>query len=345
MKQIELLDCTLRDGGYLNGWNFGKQNIKDIFNTLNLSEIDYIECGFINNIQTYNINHSIFEKVEDVKRVIHANNNNVTLMMLISEYDISKLPECNKNTPVKNIRLSFHKNELKDAIRNGKIIKNKGYNLFFQPTVTMSYDYEELLYIIKLCNDTIKPYAFAIVDTLGEMLPDDIIRLTKLCDTNLDKNIRLLFHSHNNLQLAFSNSINFIKNVNDSRKIIIDSSLLGMGKDSGNTCTELMVWFLNKYFCKKYDYEAILMLIQNTMLKLQADFKWGYSATYLINAINKTHSKYTKFIKKHLPEINLLELNALLSEIPQEKRNDFDLSLANSLIKNKGQFNAKYQYF
>ena len=118
-----------------------------------------------------------------------------------------------------------------------------------------------------------------------------------------------------------------------------------MGKDSGNTCTELMVWFLNKYFCKKYDYEAILMLIQNTMLKLQADFKWGYSATYLINAINKTHSKYTKFIKKHLPEINLLELNALLSEIPQEKRNDFDLSLANSLIKNKGQFNAKYQYF
>ena len=56
-------------------------------------------------------------------------------------------------------------------------------------------------------------------------------------------------------------------------------------------------------------------------------------------------TKYTKFIKKHLPEINLLELNALLSEIPQEKRNDFDLSLANSLIKNKGQFNAKYQYF
>ena len=69
MKQIELLDCTLRDGGYLNGWNFGKQNIKDIFNTLNLSEIDYIECGFINNIQTYNINHSIFEKVEDLSLI------------------------------------------------------------------------------------------------------------------------------------------------------------------------------------------------------------------------------------------------------------------------------------
>ena len=224
MKQIELLDCTLRDGGYLNCWNFGKENIKNIFNYLDLSKIDYIECGFINNKQSYDINNSIFENVEDVNRVIHSNNNNATLMMLISEYDISKLPECNKNMPVKNIRLSFHKSELNDAIRNGKIIKNKGYNLFFQPTVTMSYNYEELLYIIKVCNDTIKPYAFAIVDTLGEMLPDDIIKLTKLCDTNLDKNIRLLFHSHNNLQLAFSNSINFIKNVNDSRKIIIDSS-------------------------------------------------------------------------------------------------------------------------
>ena len=34
MKDIKLLDCTLRDGGYVNDWEFGRDNIVNIFERL-----------------------------------------------------------------------------------------------------------------------------------------------------------------------------------------------------------------------------------------------------------------------------------------------------------------------
>ncbi len=53
---IELLDCTLRDGGYINNWNFGYKNIKEILNCLINTRIKYIECGFLNENTKYNKN-------------------------------------------------------------------------------------------------------------------------------------------------------------------------------------------------------------------------------------------------------------------------------------------------
>ena len=51
---IKILDCTLRDGGYINNWEFGFDNIKQIINSLSKSNIDYIECGFLKNIDYKN---------------------------------------------------------------------------------------------------------------------------------------------------------------------------------------------------------------------------------------------------------------------------------------------------
>lgn len=47
MSEIKLLDCTLRDGGYINDWNFGEYTIRDILSKLIESGVDYIEVGFL----------------------------------------------------------------------------------------------------------------------------------------------------------------------------------------------------------------------------------------------------------------------------------------------------------
>ena len=47
MGNIKLLDCTLRDGGYINDWNFGKAAIVDIKEELEKSNTEIIELGFI----------------------------------------------------------------------------------------------------------------------------------------------------------------------------------------------------------------------------------------------------------------------------------------------------------
>ena len=70
---IKVLDCTLRDGGYVNNWKFGFDNIKNIIDTLSKSNLDYIECGFLKNID-YKNEKSIFSKTSQLKTFSNAHN-------------------------------------------------------------------------------------------------------------------------------------------------------------------------------------------------------------------------------------------------------------------------------
>jgi len=45
---IKILDCTLRDGGYINDWAFTNSQIKNIIKSLKDSHIDIVECGYLN---------------------------------------------------------------------------------------------------------------------------------------------------------------------------------------------------------------------------------------------------------------------------------------------------------
>ena len=47
MDRVNILDCTLRDGGYVNDFNFGQDILKDIIKKLTKASIDIIECAFL----------------------------------------------------------------------------------------------------------------------------------------------------------------------------------------------------------------------------------------------------------------------------------------------------------
>ncbi len=110
-------------------------------------------------------------------------------------------------------------------------LQQNGYKVFFQPMVTMRYTDEELLQLIRWTNIN-KPSAFYIVDSFGTMRKKDILRIFFLVDNNLCEDIRIGFHSHNNLQLSFSNAQELIT-LNSAREIIIDTSVFGMGRGQG----------------------------------------------------------------------------------------------------------------
>lgn len=333
MRKIEILDCTLRDGGYINNWEFNENNIKNIVNGLTEAKIDYIECGFLDStINEYDSNYSIFKKNTEVQRLINiCGKSQYMVMMLLHKYDIDKLPMCS-NSKVDTIRLAFHKSDIYRLIDYAMRIKEKGYKLFLQPTITMCYTKQEIIEILKTCNDIIKPDGVAIVDTLGEMYMHDIQKLSKIFDENLDMNIKMLFHGHNNRQMAFSNAITFIKNVNENRNIIIDTSLLGMGKDAGNVCTELMTDYLNQFYKGNYNYNKILSIINDYVNNYKKNFDWGYNPTYMLNAKTRIHPNYGKFFRNNLEKLTLMELNGILNKVPENERNDFNKKLAITLI-------------
>ena len=334
MKKIEILDCTLRDGGYINNWNFGSDNIKYIINNLAIANIRYIECGFINNINIFDRNQSIFKNPNLIEPFICTHTDSkFTSMMVVNEYDIEKLPQCSNNfTDI--IRLSFHKKDRNKIINYATNIKKKGYKLFLQPTIIMSYSDEEIIELLKLCNTSLKPDGIAIVDTLGEMNTFNIKKITKLFDNYLDAKTKLIFHGHNNLQLAFSNAITFIENVKQDREIIIDTTLMGMGRDAGNVCTELLTDYLNQHYDKDYDCHKILNIIDDTISIYKEKFEWGYNAAFMLNAKKRVHPNYAKFFKKHIKGITLIELDSLIDKIPYSEKSDFNENIAKYILCN-----------
>lgn len=330
---ISILDCTLRDGGYVNNWDFGKNNIDEILKYLSNSNIEIIECGFLSCVD-YNKDITLFNKVEEIKNIIPKKYGNAMLVAMIvtkkEEYNCNIIEECD-NKSLTGIRIAFHKYEEDKAIRYAKILMDKGYKLFLQPMGTMSYTDIELLQLLEKINE-LNPFAFYIVDTLGSMNKDDLLKMFYLIDNNLNKNIQLGFHSHNNLQLSFSNSMELI-NINTKRDIIIDATVFGMGRGAGNLCTELITQYLNDIGLKNYNLNNIFDIIDNHILKIKQKFDWGYSAPYYIAATNKCHPNYAKFLMD-TQKLTSTNINDILLSIDKEKKYDYDENYIQNLYIN-----------
>ena len=200
MNEIRLLDCTLRDGGYCNQWRFGKRNIKKIVDGLEKSQVEIIECGFLTNKVEYDVDVTKFTQLEQLNTIITEKKSGTlyVVMMNYGEYDTRQLPDC-KDTVIDGIRIAFHKRDLNNALEMAKEVNDKGYLVFLQPMVSMSYSDQEFLSLIEKTNE-LSPFAFYIVDSFGMMEEKDLLRFFFLADTNLSHHIYLGFHSHNNLQ-------------------------------------------------------------------------------------------------------------------------------------------------
>lgn len=330
MNKIKVLDCTLRDGGYINKWDFGKKNIKKILSNLTNSKSDIIEVGFLSNKKEYDENKSVFDNIPRFSKFIPENRQDSLFVAMINhgEYNPEDLPEYDQ-TSVDGLRVAFHKKDRGNAIPLCQGIADKGYKLFIQPMVTVNYTDKELIELIETFNE-IKPYAFYIADSFGMMKQKDLLRMFYLIDNNLDKDINFGYHAHNNMQLAYSNAQALIDTPTD-RTILLDSSVFGMGRGAGNLNTELIMQYLNEHNKEdKYNIKPLLNTIDEVLNKIYQEKYWGYSLPHYLSAVHNCHPNYAT----HLSEKNTLTVDSvdeILSKITQEKKSNFDKDFAEEL--------------
>jgi 4-hydroxy 2-oxovalerate aldolase len=327
---IQILDCTLRDGGYVNDFQFGKYTIEKIIRQLTEAGVDIIECGFLEDCE-YNEDCSIFNRAEEIAPFIPQNRRNsmYVAMACYGEYSLDKLSDYD-GTSIDGIRVTFHYNEIEEALEYCRQIQNKGYKLFIQPVGTTSYTDKQLINLIYKVNE-IHPYSLYLVDTLGLMEQNDILRMFYLIDHNLNKTINMGFHSHNNLQLSFSNCRLFLT-LETNRTILLDSSVYGMGRGAGNLNTELIGNYLNNHLNKKYEIVPLLEIIDEFIINIKEKFEWGYSVPYYLAAISGCHPNYASYLngKQTLP---VKSISIILRMIEPEKRALFDKNLIEQKYK------------
>jgi len=327
MNNIKILDCTLRDGGYINNWDFGADTSKEIINFLDKSNIELIEIGFLID-KANSKNQTLFDDFDKINNFIpkNANKNKLLLMLNPKDFKIDKIPNA-ENSLVKGIRLIFKKEQSKKALEYCKKLKEKNYALFINPTFINQYQKEEFIELIKEINK-INPFAFSIVDSMGAMNQKDLSFFFELCDKYLAKDIAICFHPHNNLKQAFSNTQHLIK-INKKRKLIIDSSVFGMGRGAGNLNSEVICKFLNENFNKNYNLDFIQKIISKRISLIFNITPWGYSEAYKLSAIYLCHPNYAKYLTDK--NIELSKIDLILKSIPENKKCIYDVDLIKKL--------------
>lgn len=322
-KKINMLDCTLRDGGYINDWDFGHSVISGIYRRLDASGVEYIEVGFLDDRRDFDMNRSIMPNTDAINKIFGSIPKKNAIPVAMIDYgtcSLDSIGECD-TTFIDGIRVIFKKEKIKEALPFCKAIKEKGYKLFIQAISITSYSDMEMLEYVKQINE-VQPYAFSIVDTYGLLDNKSLERYFYLIDNNLDPAIKLGYHEHNNFQLGFSNTIKFLS-MDTERELVTDATVYGMGKSAGNCASELLTMHLNSYYGKAYDINQLLEIVDTDLMPIYQKCYWGYKYNFYISALQACHPSYVQYLldKKTL---SVSSVNELLEMIPSEKKLLYD---------------------
>jgi 4-hydroxy 2-oxovalerate aldolase len=316
LKKVKIIDCTLRDGGYYNNWNFSKKLIQDYIHQISKTNICYIELGFRFFKKKKPLGLTAYTEDKLIDSLNIPNKLNVGIMINAGELikkkkntlsSLKKLfPSINKK--IKFVRFACHFDEiffLKSCISWLKENKIEVFINIMQSSELSHQNIKKISLFLK--NTDIK--SLYIADSLGALNATYLLKIIKKFKQYWPGQMGL--HAHNNLNLALDNSIVALKNnVN-----WIDSTILGMGRGPGNLLTEEIFKFLN------YKNNSINRLKNNYFKQLKDKYKWGPNKYYRLAAIYKIHPSYIQEIlsDKKQPSKNYIRIINNLKKMGAKK--------------------------
>lgn len=349
MNIIKLLDCTLRDGGYVNNWKFGKDVISRVVNQVLIAGVEVVELGYLSTVQSGDEDTARYSSLKDVRRAysnIKSDYQDYAVMINYGEFSADLLPVAQPDDPI--IRLAFHRKNLKEAFEYIKVLDSKGYRYYIQPMGVLNYSDKDFIELINMANVT-HAEAFYVVDSFGVLELKDFRRLIFLVDNNLRSEIMLGYHAHNNLQQAYSNA-KYMVEQGLSHNLIVDASVFGMGRGAGNLNIELFAKHLNRHYGKNYNIEPFLEVFDECLKPIFARQFWGYSLPFYLSSIHNCHPNYALFFTEK-NTLTVKSIHELLSKISDEDKVSFSKEKAsqyysrymNNYIDDKEDVHSLYQ--
>lgn len=330
---VQLLDCTLRDGGIAINFDFGADKMQEIKSCLEESGVEYIECGYINEKKGSPSGRTCFDNEQSIKNTLLSSGKkagvNYLAMIDYGTFNLNNLHQAD-GLGIDGIRYAFHKENVHEALKEAAIIIDKGYDLYLQPMVTIRYSDEEFRELITYCNTFLsEAKAFYIVDSFGQMDNMTLLHKLEIADLYVSDKMKIGFHAHNNRQMAFSNAISWMR-YPAKHELMIDSSIMGMGKGAGNLCTELIIPLLIAEG-KQYSTVGIYEEINTYIAGLLKDYPWGYSLDYYLSSLYGCTPSYIKIFTAD-ERVKTDDLVNLLKNMPDEKRAACDKSFARQYL-------------
>lgn len=317
-KRIRLLDCTLRDGGYLNDWRFGHQNILDTVQALTNAGIDIVELGFMRE-QPADSDRAVWNDFSDAAGYIPADRKNTMFAVMcemFNPFPIEKIPH-RANNGVDIIRVIVWRQFQDQALEYCSQMIKKGYKVSIQPDRVNQYSPEELAALAEKFSG-IQPWAFYLVDSNGFLNQEELLRYLHAVDNTLDKKIILGYHGHNNLQQAIGTAEQICR-LDIQRQIIIDGSVTGIGRSSGNLNLELIAEYMNSNFRQNYNILELAGIYDKVLAPMESIMSWGYSFGTFLTSAYRVNPNYARALKDEY-HLSYYEIAGVLNLISGQDR-------------------------
>ena len=242
-KRVKVLDCTIRDGGFENNFSFTIEDVKRALKTSSDVGYDYFEIGYLTNPELVKKDAGIwknipFDLVSEIKNDVKPNCK-ISVMIDSWRYDIKNLIPSSE-TDIDLIRVCSYEEQLDDSLEMCREIKRLGYEVSLNVICTSYIDIDSFVKIREklLTEDFLDFLCFA--DSYGALTPDYVRKIITIF-RNMNPNVLIGFHSHDNMSMSMANTITAIENGAD----MVDGTYTGIGRGGGNLRLELLTLYLS----------------------------------------------------------------------------------------------------
>ena len=291
--ELKVLDCTIRDGGLINNSHFTDEQVRAVYRASVESGVDYMEIGYKNApAQFPRSKYGPWRhcEEEDMRRVVGDHTFEATGLKLAAMADAGGKSDWRhqiiaaKDSVLDVIRVACYVHQISEALEMVEYCHDLGYettlNIMAISTVGEAEIDQALEIAAKSSAGTI-----VVVDSYGTLFREQIDFLVRKYTAAVEgtgKHIGM--HAHNNLQLAFANTVEAI--ILGANRV--DATLMGLGRGAGNCPMEILLGFLRN---PKFRLRPVIEAIQQTILPMRQQFDWGPSLPYNITGQMNLHPK------------------------------------------------------
>lgn len=307
-RSIQLLDCTLRDGGYYTSWDFEEDLTGEYFEHLERLPVEFLEIGY-RSPTGKNYAGAFFYLPEFLLKKIRQQTSK-KLVVMLNEKEVhpgqakALLEPCQDT--INMVRLAVAPTNFTRALDLAARVKEMGFKVSINMMYACKWGPEPQLDGL----DQVADY-FYVVDSYGGLFPEQVMEIFRY----LRKNHRLAlgFHGHNNLELALANSLAAMEAGAD----IVDATIGGMGRGAGNLKTELLLSVLHKKQGLKVDFDA-LYDISIRFQELRECYQWGTNLPYMLSGeYSLAQDAVIAQVRKRY-----FSLNSIVSRVSEKKHGE-----------------------
>jgi len=294
--RLKLLDCTLRDGGYYNAWNFSPALIEEYLVAMKAANVDVVELGF-RFLKNEGFKGPCAFTTDDFLDEL-AIPPGLEIGVMVNGSDLCKdfgcvealerlFPRPASKTPVKLVRIACHFHELPMALPATKWLTERGYSVGFNLMQIGDRTRDEVIEFTRMASVwPIKVLYFA--DSMGSMKPDDIVRITGWLREGWRGSLGI--HTHDNMGMALTNTLS----AQSQGVSWVDATVTGMGRGAGNARTEDLVLEVEELLGRKSNLVPLMTLIRKYFGPMKAMYGWGTNAYYYYAGKYGIHPSYVQ---------------------------------------------------